>query len=167
MTTAAIYLRQSKDRTGEEFAVERQRTDALQLAKLREWGVVRVETDNDISAAGKRVRPGFEAVLAAIESGEADAVIAWDMTRLTRNRRDTVRVIELGAQHSTKLAFVRGSDIDLGESSGRMVADILASVARQEIEQKSDRQKRQALQAAEQGVPHKTRIRAFGFWLTA
>ena len=42
------YIPQAvKDRTGEEFAVERQRTDALQLAKLREWGVVRVETDND------------------------------------------------------------------------------------------------------------------------
>jgi DNA invertase Pin-like site-specific DNA recombinase len=150
-TKAVIYLRQSLDRTGEEFAVDRQRTDALALAKVRGWSVVRIEIDNDTSAAGKRRRPGFEAVLAAIETREVSAVIAWDMTRLTRNRRDTVRVIEAGERAKAVLAFCRSADLDLSTPSGRMLADILASVARQEIEQKSDRQKRANMQAAEQG----------------
>jgi DNA invertase Pin-like site-specific DNA recombinase len=150
-TKAAIYLRQSFDKTGEELAVDRQRDDALKLAERRDWNVVRVEIDNDISAAGKRHRPGFEAILTAIQRKEVGAVISWDMTRLTRNRRDTVRVIEAGERAGVVLAFVRGSDLDLSTPSGRMLADILASVARQEIEQKSDRQKRANMQAAEQG----------------
>ena len=63
-------------------------------------------------AAGKRRRPGFEAILSAIETGEVGAVIAWDMTRLTRNRRDTVRVIEAGERAETcwRSAWI-GSDL--------------------------------------------------------
>jgi site-specific DNA recombinase len=148
---AAIYVRMSKDKTGEELGVARQQEDALKVAEFRGWQVVRTEIDNDISAAGKKTRPGFEAILSAIESGEVSAVIAWDMTRLTRNRRDTVRVIEAGQRRNTVLAFVRASDLDLSTPSRRMVADILASVARQEIEQKSDRQVRANIQAAERG----------------
>jgi site-specific DNA recombinase len=55
-------------------------------------------------------------VLTAIENGDVGAVISWDMTRLTRNRRDTVRVIETGKRHETVLAFVKGSDLDLSHS---------------------------------------------------
>jgi site-specific DNA recombinase len=148
---AAIYLRISKDKIGEGLGVERQRADALKLAQIRGWDVVRVETDNDISAAGKRHRPGFEAVMTAIESGEVGAVIAWDMTRLTRNLRDMVRIIENGERHKTVLAFCRGDSHDLSTPNGRMIAGILANVARQEIEQKADRQRAATLQAAEQG----------------
>src|SRR4249919_754625 len=119
----AIYLRQSLDKSGEGAAVDRQREDAETLARLRGWEVVRVEIDNDVSAAGKRRRPGFEAVLTAIESGQVGAVIAWDMTRLTRNRRDTLRVIETAEQHKTVLAFCRGSDLDLSTPSVRVMAD--------------------------------------------
>src|SRR4029453_3822994 len=44
---AAAYLRQSLDKSGEGAAVERQRTDALQLAKLRGWEIVRIDAGND------------------------------------------------------------------------------------------------------------------------
>lgn len=108
-------------------------------------------TDNDTSAAGKKARPGFEATLGAIESGEVRAVIAWDMTRLTRNARDRLRILEAGKRHNVTVAFVRGTDLDLGTPAGRLTADILGSVAQHEIEQKSDRQRRATAQAAEQG----------------
>ncbi|MBQ1060042.1 recombinase family protein [Micromonospora sp. C41] len=148
---ALIYVRQSQDRSGEELGIARQLTDARQLAKLRGWEVVRELPENDTSAAGKRRRPQFEAVLAAIEAQEVDAVIAWDMTRLSRNRRDTVRLLEAGERAGITLAFVRGTDLDLSTPAGGLIADILAGVARNEIAVKSDRQRRAALQAAEQG----------------
>lgn len=146
-----IYLRQSQDRTGEELGVTRQRQDTRQLASLRSLRVVDEYADNDVSAAGKRTRPGFEAVLAAVEGGRARCVIAWDMTRLTRNARDRLRLLEAGKKHGLVVAFVRGSDLDLGTPAGRLTADILGSVAQHEIEQKSDRQRRAVVQAAEQG----------------
>ncbi|MFJ1538676.1 recombinase family protein [Micromonospora chalcea] len=146
-----IYLRQSQDRTGDELGVTRQREDTRKLCELRGWRVVAEYVDNDTSAAGKRQRPGFEAVLAAVQEGRAACVVAWDMTRLTRNARDRLRLLELGKRQGLTVAFVRGTDLDLSTPAGRLTADILGSVAQHEIEQKSDRQKRAALQAAEQG----------------
>ena len=85
---AALYLRQSRDFTGEEHGVTRQREDSEALAKRRGWTVSVIHTDNDTSAAGKKRRPGFEALMTDIESGRITAVIAWSLDRLTRNARD-------------------------------------------------------------------------------
>ncbi|MFC7763543.1 recombinase family protein [Catellatospora bangladeshensis] len=146
-----MYTRQSQDRTGDELGISRQRDDALSLARTRGLNVVREHADNDVSASGRRRRPGFEALLADLDSGRAQVVVAWDLTRLTRNPRDTVRLLEVGERRGITIALVRGSDMDLSTPAGRLTASVLASVARHEIEQKSDRQRRAALQAAEQG----------------
>lgn len=159
-----VYLRISKDSTGEELGVARQREDILKLAKQRGWDIVAEHTDNDISASGKRHRPGFEAVLETVKQGRARCIVAWDMTRLTRNARDRLRLLEVGKQYGAHVAFVRGSDLDLGTPAGRLTADILGSVAQHEIEQKGDRQRRAYRQAAEQGRRVGGR-RAFGYEL--
>jgi site-specific DNA recombinase len=159
---AVVYTRISQDRNGDGAGVTRQEADARALAKVRGWTVTGVIVENDTSAAGKKSRPGFERLLQAVEDGSANVVIAWALDRLTRNRRDTVRLIEACQQRGVTIALVRGSDMDMSTPSGRMVADILASVARQEIEHKSDRQKRAHRQAAEQGR-RVTGARPFGY----
>lgn len=148
---ALVYLRISQDRTGERAGVTRQKEDCLKRAAERGWQVSEVLTDNDMSASGKRKRPGFEAMLKAVESGSAQVVIAWDLTRLQRNRRDEVRLYELCRDKGAQLSLVNGADLDFSTAAGRFVADSLGSVARLEIEMKSDRQKRAQVQAAEQG----------------
>jgi DNA invertase Pin-like site-specific DNA recombinase len=148
---AIVYLRISQDRTGEEAGVTRQREDCLKRAAERGWQVVDVQTDNDVSAAGKRKRPGFEAMLQALEAGAAGVVIAWDLSRLQRNRRDEVRLYELCQAKGVTLSLVNGADLDFSSAAGRLVADNLGSIARFEIEMKSDRQRRAQIQAAELG----------------
>jgi DNA invertase Pin-like site-specific DNA recombinase len=150
---AALYLRQSRDFTGEEHGVTRQREDSEALAKRRGWTVSVIHTDNDTSAAGKKRRPGFEALMTDIESGRITAVIAWSLDRLTRNARDRLRLLEVGKERGLILALVRGSDLDLSTPAGRLTADILGSVAQHEIDQKADRQRRAALQRSEMGKP--------------
>ena len=49
----------------------------------------------------------------AVEDGSAQVVIAWALDRLTRNRRDTVRLIEACQRHGVTIALVRGSDMDM------------------------------------------------------
>jgi DNA invertase Pin-like site-specific DNA recombinase len=117
--------------------------------------------DNDISAAGGKRRPGFEALLDDIAGDRADTVVAWAWDRLSRNRRDTLRLIEVGQDAHTTIALVRGSDIDMSTASGRLVADLLAGVARAEIDTKGERQERAGLQRAEAGKPPARR--AFGY----
>jgi site-specific DNA recombinase len=146
-----IYTRISQDRNGEGAGVTRQEADARALVKARGWSVLDVIVENDTSAAGRKPRPGFERLLAAVESGSAQVVIAWALDRLTRNRRDTLRLIEACQAKGATIALVRGSDLDMSTPAGRLTADLLAAVARSEIETKSDRQARAAVQAAEQG----------------
>lgn len=160
---AIVYTRQSLDRNGEGSAVARQLEDARKLARLRGWEIVGVHEDNDVSAAAGKPRPGFEATLHDLANGRAGAVIAWNLDRLTRNRRDTVRLIETCQQAGAVIAVVRGSDLDMSTPAGRMTADILAAVARSEIETKGDRQRRSNQQAAEQGRPPRGGRRAFGY----
>lgn len=164
MTNAVIYTRISLDRTGEAAGVARQLEDAKDLANLRGWNVIATHSDNDTSASGRKARPGFEAVLDAVKAGNTKVIVAWSLDRLTRNRRDTVRLIEACQSAAATIALVRGSDMDLSTPAGRMVADILATVARNEIEVKADRQTRATRQAAEAGQ-RVAGSRPFGFTL--
>jgi DNA invertase Pin-like site-specific DNA recombinase len=159
---ALLYTRQSKAAGDDELAVLRQAEDGRALAKVRRWAVTKAFTDNDFSAAGKRYRPAFEAMLSEIETGRYGAVIAWALDRLTRNARDRLRLIEACAKHGVIIALVRGADIDPSSPGGRLVAGILGEVAEHEIAQKADRQRRAARQAAEAGLPYGGR-RPFGF----
>lgn len=159
---AAIYTRASLDRSGEGAAVSRQAEDAEKLAELRGWRVVARHRDNDTSAAGKARRPGFDALLEDVDAGRVQAVIAWSLDRLTRNRRDTIRLIESCEKAGVTVAMVRGADIDMATPAGRLVADVLSGVARHEIDQKGDRQRRAHQQAIQQGKPPGGR-RLFGY----
>lgn len=150
---AAVYLRISEDRTGEELGISRQREDAARLLEQRGWPPVGEYADNDTSAAGKKRRPGFEKLLTAVERGEVDAIVAWSLDRLTRNRRDQLRLVEACEPRKVTIALVRGADIDMSSPYGRAMADQMATWARLEIEQKGDRQRAAYEQAAKAGKP--------------
>lgn len=148
---AVVYLRISQDRTGLEAGVTRQREDCERRCSERGWDIVSVESDNDISAAGKRRRPGFQRVVELVTRGDAAVVVAWSLDRLQRNRRDELALYEACRDAGAQLSLVNGADLDFSTAAGRFVADSLGSVARLEIEMKSDRQKRAQLQTAQAG----------------
>lgn len=156
-----VYTRASK---GDPLAIARQREDGLKLARERGWSVVAELGDDDRSAAGRKVRPDFNRLLGMVDAGEVDAVIAWSFDRLTRNRQDTLRLIETCRDRGTFLALVRGADLDLSTPSGRLTADILAATAQAEIDMKGDRERRAVQQAVAQGRRRGGR-RPFGFEL--
>ncbi len=159
ITTAAVYLRQSLDRTGEAVAVARQREDCTALCAERGWRPVEF-VDNDTSASTGKARPGYARMLAAVEAGEVGAVVAWDLDRLHRRPVELEAFIDLADRHHLALATVSG-DVDLSTAQGRLIARLKGSVARHEVEHKSARQTRAARQLAESGRP-KWR-KAFGY----
>ncbi len=120
-----------------------------------------VWTDNDLSASSRKRRPAYEQMLAAVESGEVDIVLAWHLDRITRTLVDLEALIALAERTGIRIATVTG-DLDLSTDTGRLVGRILATVARGEVERKGARQKRAQQQAAEQGRPAGGR-RAFGY----
>lgn len=159
---AGLYLRISKDRTGEGLAVDRQRDSGISLIEQRGWSLAQEYTDNDITASGRKKRPGFERMLRDIEAGSIDVVVSLSLDRLSRNRREQLHLVETCQEHNILIALVRGSDLDLTTAMGRAVADLMAVPARLEIEQKSERHQDQIRQAAERGLILGGR-RAFGY----
>ena len=160
---AGLYLRISQDRDGTQLAVDRQREDGDKLISGRGWNHVDTYVDNDVSARGRKRRPEFDRLLKDVVDGRIDTIVAERWDRLGRNRRDDLRLIETCQPRATVLAFMRDSDVDLTTAAGRLAADIRAGVARHEIETKSERQVRQAQQAAEKGKPGAVGQRAFGY----
>jgi site-specific DNA recombinase len=157
---AAVYVRQSKDQHQTGLAVERQRQDCHRLAADRGWAVVDTFTDNDVSASSGRRRPQYEEMLSGLRGGRFEAVVVWDLDRLTRRPIEIEEFISLADRHQVALASV-GGDCDLSTDNGRLFARIKGAVARAEVERKSERQVRAARQAAESGRPPSRR--AFGF----
>lgn len=151
MIHAAIYCRLSSDRTGAGLVVERQERDCRDLARSLGWDVARVFTDNDISAYSGRRRPGYEAMLAAIDAGEVDGVLAWHPDRLHRAPRELEGYIDACERRAVPTRTVRAGLLDLTTAAGRMVARQTGAVARYESEQIRDRTRAGKTDAAARG----------------
>lgn len=95
-------------------------------------------------------RPDYDAMVASYERGELDAIICWDLDRLTRQPSQLEEWIERAEEHGLKLVTANG-DADLSTDGGRMFVRIRAAVARGEVERKGARQSRAQQQRAEQG----------------
>ncbi|MGE9806929.1 recombinase family protein [Janibacter sp. G1551] len=150
---AAIYLRISLDATGEGLAVDRQREDCYRLAEFRGWTVIGEYVDNSISASDARKnRPGYDAMVRDYEAGKFDALLCYDLDRLTRQPRQLEDWIDAAEGKGLALVTTNG-EADLTTDGGRTFARIKMAVARGEVERKSKRQKDANVQRAKLGKP--------------
>ena len=159
---AAIYLRQSEDRAEDGRAVARQLDECRALADRAGAEVVGTYVDNDRSASSGKPRPEWAKLLQSLERDEFDTLICWHTDRLYRRLRDLVDLVELAESRSLRILAVKAGDIDLTTPAGRMLAGMLGSAARYEMEQKSERQRAANRQRARRGVSIWTR-RPYGF----
>ena len=154
MPGAAIYCRISRDRAGAGLGVERQEADCRALAERLELPVEAVLVDNDLSAYSGKKRPGYEALLNGVKSGQYTAILAWHADRLHRNPKELERFIDLIEAAHIPVHTVTAGEVDLATPSGRAVARTLGAWARYESEHKSERIRRKHLELAEKGLPN-------------
>jgi len=147
----AIYCRISRDRTGAGLGVDRQEQDCRELAIKIGLTVVAVYRDNDLSAYSGKPRPEYLRMLADIEAGRVDVVIAWHTDRLHRSPVELERYITTCETAEVPTHTVKAGPLDLSTPSGRLVARQLGAVARYEVEHSIERQKRAKLQLATDG----------------
>lgn len=152
---AAIYTRISLDHTGEHLGVQRQEHDARTICAERGWEVVGVYSDNSISATDARKhRPGYEDLRRDHQDGLFDALVCYDLDRLTRQPRQLEDWIDAAEASGLALVTTNG-EADLTTDGGRMFARIKAAVARSEVERKSARHRSALKQRALAGkTPH-------------
>jgi DNA invertase Pin-like site-specific DNA recombinase len=148
-TETAVYLRQSKDREGNELAISRQRDGCLKLCREKGWNTIREYPDNDRSATNGKPRPKYQLMLKDIAAGKVTRVVVWDLDRLHRQPIELEQFMKLADSKQLALATVTG-DVDLATDNGRLFARIKGAVAMSEVERKSARQKAAAEQMAKQ-----------------
>lgn len=148
---AAIYLRVSRDRDNTGLAIDRQREDCIGIINRRQWELYETYVDSAISAASSTVtRPAYQRMIQDVEAGFIDAVVCWDLDRLTRQPRELEEWIERATTRGLTLVTANG-EADLTTDAGRLFARIKASVARSEVDRKAARQRRANVQRAQQG----------------
>lgn len=161
---AAIYVRISKDREGDELGVERQIEDCQKIATRLGLSVYRIYKDNDLSGSkyARKVRPEYIAMLEHARAGYFSTIIAYTSSRLTRRPREHEDQIELAEQNDITYRFVRSPEFDLNTAGGRLIARILAAKDANEAEETSERITRTKLQRAEMGC-YLGGYRAYGY----
>lgn len=158
--TTVIYRRQSKDRNADELGIGRQLKECKRVAQARGETVSQVLTDNHESAS-KHGRPAYNELLHLMRTGQVDTVLILRVDRLLRLNDELEELIKIVEAFPVKVITCEG-DIDLSTPQGRLIARVLVSVARNEIEVKSARQKLANRQRAESGMPHGSR-RPYGY----
>jgi DNA invertase Pin-like site-specific DNA recombinase len=128
---------------GDTTKVEDQERICRQLAETRGWTVAAVYTDNNLSAWNRKVvRPGWQAMLKAVDKGEVNAIVAYHGDRLYRQPRDLEKLIDLAEGKGIRLASPMG-EYDLGKSSDRIMARVMAAMQEGESARTSERRKTQ------------------------
>ena len=148
---AAIYTRISRDKKGEAVGVTRQRKECEALANRLGCSTTRLFEDNDKSAYSGRKRPGYEALLNAIEAGEVDVVIAWAPDRLHRRGRELDAYIAVVHPRDIDTHTVQAGAWNLATPAGRLNARVVAAFSTYESEHRGARVSAAAAQRAAEG----------------
>jgi site-specific DNA recombinase len=127
-----LYVRASTD--DQQITLETQRAKLAQYAALYDLVVVAVIEDAGESAKSLD-RPGIQRALAMLKSGDADGLVVAKLDRLTRNVADWQSLIDdyFGERAGRQLFSVQDS-IDTRTAAGRLVLNVLLSVAQWERE---------------------------------
>jgi len=132
--TVIGYIRVSTtEQATEGVSIDAQKEKIEAYCKACDLELAGIEVDAGFSA-GTLERPGFKSALDALKAGKAHALLITKLDRLTRSLRDWTMLIEtlfVSGRHS--LISVSDS-IDTRTASGRLVLNILVSVAQWERE---------------------------------
>ncbi len=113
-------------------SLDAQRAKLEQYASLYDLNLVEVIVDAGVSAKSLD-RPGLLAVLAGLNEGRAEGVLITKLDRISRNVKDMAALIEGYFSGRFSLLSV-GDQIDTSTAGGRLVINVLMSVATWERE---------------------------------
>lgn len=133
MTISAIgYVRVSTEEQAKEgISIDAQSDKLRQYADLHDINLVDIIVDAGASAKSLK-RPGLDNALAMLQSGEADALLIYKLDRLTRSVVDLGRLIDEYFKRYELLSVM--DDLNTSSANGRLVLNVLTSIAQWERE---------------------------------
>lgn len=143
----ALYLRVS---TSDQHAANQER-DLRAMAERAGWEITAVYKDEGISGSkGRDKRSALDAMLKAATRREFDMVASWAVDRIARSVMHLATIINDLRSLGIDL-FLMKQGVDTSSASGRMVANVFASIAEWEREMIIDRVKSGMARAKAQG----------------
>lgn len=162
------YVRVSTERQADEGAsLAAQRRKLAAWCELYSCELVEVLADEGASAKSMAGRPGLEAALRRVRSGDCDGLLVAKLDRLTRSTRDLGELLDDAGRRGWSLMSV-GEQLDTSSAVGRLMVGILGTVAQWEREAIGERTSDAMRQMAAEGrytggpVPYGYRLGAEG-----
>jgi site-specific DNA recombinase len=148
---AVLYLRQSVSRD-DSISLELQETACRDYCARRGYTVAEVIADPGISGRTWN-RPGVQRTLDLIEQRQADVIVLWRWSRLSRSRKDWAVAVDRvevagGAIESAT------EPVDVSTAAGRLQRGMLAELAAWESEVKGEQWREAQARRRSLGLPH-------------
>jgi DNA invertase Pin-like site-specific DNA recombinase len=130
----AIYARVSKGK-GQDVA--------SQKPDLERWAAAQPETDSTKWYTDKMTgkvmdRPAFSRLMADVKAGKVKTIVVWRLDRLGRTAKGLTALFDELRELKVNLVSLKDG-LDLSTPAGRMMANVLASVAQYETEVRAER----------------------------
>lgn len=136
------YIRVSKDEQAKSgLGLEAQRQKLKAYAMLYELDLVKVFVEPGASAKTLKGRPALSAALGMLKAGTAKGFLVAKLDRLTRSMRDLGYLLDNWFNDKGYSLLSVAENIDTRSAAGRLVVNVLGSVAQWERETISERTK--------------------------
>jgi len=149
-TRAVVYGRVSTGRQADSgLGLADQDAQVRDLCARRGYEIVAEQVDAGISGRKAR-RPGLDAALAMLDAGEADVLVCAKTDRLARSTAALAALLDRAERHGWAVVLI-DADVDSTTASGRLVVDLIGSVAAFESRRIGERVKAAHAQMRAQG----------------
>jgi site-specific DNA recombinase len=160
---AILYLRQSVARE-DSISLELQESSGRDYCRRMGYEVIRVEADPGISGRTWK-RPAVVRVMSAIESHDADVIVLWKWSRLSRSRLDWAVAADRVQTAGGRIESAT-EPLDTSTSTGRLARGMMTEFAAFESERIGDVWKESHARRIKNGLPANGKPR-FGYQYTA
>ncbi|WP_223702746.1 recombinase family protein [Sutcliffiella deserti] len=149
--SVAIYCRVStEEQATEGYSISAQLQTLRQYANLYGWQIAEEYVDEGISGKDIKGRPAMQRMISDVEKDKFQAVLVWKISRLSRNMLDTLVLLDKFEEYEVK--FISYSEnFDTSSPIGKLVVQLMASIAEMERNTLSENVKLGMTQRAKEG----------------
>ncbi|SEP61398.1 site-specific DNA recombinase [Virgibacillus subterraneus] len=149
--SVALYCRVStEEQASEGYSISAQLQTLRQYTSLYGWHIAEEYVDEGISGKDIKGRPAMQRLIADIDKEKFQAVLVWKISRLSRNMLDTLVLLDNFEEYDVK--FISYSEnFDTSSPIGKLVVQLMASIAEMERNTLSENVKLGMTQRAKEG----------------